>query len=79
MAWKDGHISKEPKINIQKLGNPEVRETYQKLLGEKLTQQESEDDIDKDSENLKQGVLEVATTVLEYAERPEKNEWFDEE
>jgi hypothetical protein len=49
------------------------------LLGEKLTQQEPEDDIDKDWENLKQGVLEVATTVLGYAERPEKNEWFDEE
>jgi hypothetical protein len=79
MAWKDGHISKEPKINIQKLGNPEVHKAYQKLLGEKLTQQEPEDDIDKDWENLKQGVLEVATTVLGYAERPEKNEWFDEE
>jgi hypothetical protein len=48
MAWKDGHMSKEPKINIQKLGNPEVREAYQKLLGEKLTQQEHEDDIDKE-------------------------------
>jgi hypothetical protein len=79
MAWKDGHISKEPKINIQKLGNPEVHKAYQKLLGKKLTQQEPKDDIDKDWENLKQGVLEVATTVLGYAERPEKNEWFDEE
>jgi hypothetical protein len=33
MAWKDGHISKEPKINIKKLVNPQVRETYQQLLG----------------------------------------------
>jgi hypothetical protein len=72
MAWKGGHVSKKPKINIQKLGDPEVREAYQKLLGEKLAQQESEDGIDKDWENLKQGVLEVATTVLGYAERPKE-------
>jgi hypothetical protein len=55
MAWKDGHISKEPKINIQKQGNPEIREAYQKLLGEKLTQQEPEDDIDKERERSSGG------------------------
>jgi hypothetical protein len=80
MTWKKEHSHKEPKINIQKLEIPAIREMYQQLIEEKLTEEEqNNNDVDKTWENLKQGVTDAAITILGHTARPGRNDWFYEE
>jgi hypothetical protein len=40
MTWKNEHLVKELKINIQKLEIPEIREVYQRTLQRKVNEEE---------------------------------------
>jgi hypothetical protein len=77
MTWKNEHLVKEPKTNIQKLEIPEIREAYQRILQGKANE-EPKNNV-KAWANVKQRVTEAAITVLGYENRLERNDWFDEE
>lgn len=67
------------KLDIEELKNLETRRQYIERLDRELNQKEIEVNIDKEFENIADGILESAKEVVGYKKMKKSKEWYDEE
>jgi hypothetical protein len=74
-------IPMTPKIKVQKLEDPAVQAMYQKAIEEKTSETTLEshdkDNVDKIWKTLIYTIMNTAMEILEYENRPDRNDLFN--
>jgi hypothetical protein len=83
LAWQNNWRLETPEIKVQKLKDPAVQEKYWQAIEEKSSEitmgNDDEDNVDKTWITVKGIVMNAAVRILGYEERPERNDWYDNE